>query len=154
MALEDKIDALTAALNRNSDLLEVLTSKARSAQADPKKEDDAPKGRASTKDEEKKPEEEAPKRRTRAAAAPKAPTTKEMADKTTEFLDVEEDDEFQARRDLVKKLLAHFDAPKMSEIDEAKRQSALDALEAYKAGDDPFESLGGKPAARQRESLA
>lgn len=149
MALEDKFDLLIAEIKRNSDLLEILTSKARSAQPEPKKEEEAPKARAAAKDDEKKGEEEAPKRRSRAAAAPKAPTAKEMAEHTTKFLEVEDEDEFEARRALVKKLLAHFDAPKMSEIDEDKRQSALDALTAYKAGDDPFENLRGGRGSRE-----
>ncbi len=151
MSLEDKIDAMTAALNRNSDLLEVLTGRAEKglankAEAETKKpvEEEAPKRTRSAKPAE----EEAPKR-TRSAAKEKAPTPKEMGEATTTFLDVEAEDEFEARRALVKKLLAHFDAPKMSEIEESKRQSALDALAAYKAGDDPFENLRGGRGGRE-----
>jgi hypothetical protein len=136
MALEDQIVALTAALNRNSDLLEGLTAKAKQGAAAATTES-APK--AVAKDEG----EEAPKR-TRAAAKPaedkpakavKAPTPADMADATQKFLDVEDEDEYTARRDLVKLIVAHFGAAKMSEIPENGRQQALDALAAYKAGD-------------------
>jgi len=136
MALEDEIKALTAALNRNSDLLEGLTAKAAagaaaktSAPAEKPKDvevEDAPRGRG-------RPPKEA------AAEKPKAkraPTEKEMADATVEFLEVDDDDEHDARRALVKRIIASHGVKKMSEIPEAERQKALDALTAYKAGDE------------------
>jgi len=133
MALEDEIKALTAALNRNSDLLEGLTAKAAAAKAS------AP----ADKPKDAEPEE-APRGRGRppkdaAADKPKpkkAPTDKEMADATVEFLEVDDDDEHEARRALVKAIVAKHGVKKMSEIPEADRQKALDALTAYKAGEE------------------
>lgn len=139
MALEDKIDALTAALNRNSDLLEGLTAKAAAgakaaataaastpAAAESDKTEEAPRGRGRPPKAAAEPEK--PKK-------VKAPTPEDMAAKTKEFLDVEDEDEYSARRDLVKKIIAKHGVSKMSEIEEDKRQAALDALVAHKAGE-------------------
>ena len=136
MALEDEIKALTAAMNRNSDLLEGLTAKAAAGAA-------AKTSTVADKPKDADPEE-APRGRGRppkeAAAdkpkAKKAPTEKEMADATVEFLEVDDDDEHDARRALVKAIIAKHGVKKMSEIAEADRQKALDALTAYKAGEE------------------
>lgn len=130
MALEDKIEALTAALNRNSDLLEGLTAKAaagaakvtNNAASDSEKPADAPKRGRPAK------EETAPKKA-------KAPTPEEMATATKNFLEVDDEDEYSKRRALVKRIIAKHEVAKMSEIAAEQRQGALDALTAYKAGD-------------------
>lgn len=144
MSLEEALKANTDALNRNNELLEFMTSAARNGLAakgeSPKAE--PAKGEPS-KAETTKPdaEEAAPTRRRRAAAPkpPKALSTKEMADATTKFLDVDDEDEYKARRELVKKIVDRLGVKKMSEIEEDDRQGALDKLEAFRAGDDPFE---------------
>ena len=144
MSLEDKIDTLTKALDRNSDLLEILTAKAKASS------ETKPIPAAATEPPKAAAAEEAPKRGRPAKAAAekpakaaKVPTPAEMSKATTDFLEVDAEDEYNARRDLVKKILGHFESKKMSEIAEADRQKALDMLSAYKAGDDPFEDEGG-----------
>lgn len=149
MSLEQAMVDLAAALNRNSDLLEVLTSKAKSATA-PKTEEptkpvekaEEPVKRTRAKAEEA-PKAEEPVKRTRAKAE-KAPTEAQMVEATKTFLDVEEEDEFQDRRSLVKKIVGHYGVDKMSQIAEESRQEALNMLEAYKAGDDPFPAKRSK----------
>ena len=140
MGIETEMAALTAALNRNSDLLEILTSKAKPAiESKAAEKAAAPVEKAS---EKTAPVEDAPKpRATRGAAklkAEKTPAEKDMADATVKFLEVDGDEEYEARRGLVKKIVAKFGVKKMSEIAEGERKGALDMLEAYKAGDDPF----------------
>lgn len=138
MALEDKIDVLTAALNRKNDLLEALTAEikrnsdlleALTAGAKAKVE-----GAAAAKPaaEEKAP---ARPRAEKAPAKPKTPTAADMVAATTKFCGEEDEydeDEFNARRRFVKSLLKKYEAPKMSEIAEDDRQAALDALSGYK----------------------
>ena len=129
MSLEEKIDALTAALTRNSDLLEGLTSaaKAKTASApaaDSEKAADAPKRGRPAKAEA----EAAPKKA-------KPPTPEEMASATTKFLEVDDEDEYAKRRALVKRIIGKHEVKKMSEIAVDQRQGALDAITAYQAGD-------------------
>ena len=59
-----------------------------------------------------------------------------MADATVNFLEVDDDEEHDARRTLVKAIVAKHGVKKMSEIPEAERQQALDAIAAYKAGEE------------------
>lgn len=127
MSLETAIAALTEALTENSELLRGLTAKAKTGTADAGK----------TRDEG---DEEKPKR-TRAAATtkPKAVTAKELGAKTSAFLEVENEDEYERRKAIVKKIVTKYDATKMSEIEDADdRQKANDLLEAAIAGEDPF----------------
>lgn len=132
MSLEEALKANTEALNRNSELLEFLTSKARDGLTG--KDEAAKPAKASAKETEDKK----PASRSRATKAAKAPTAKEMSEATTKFLDVDDENEYKDRRDLVKQIVDKFGVKKMSEIEEEDRQTALDYLEAYKNGDDPF----------------
>ena len=158
MALEDELKALTAALNRNSDLLEGLTAKAKAnvdkvatkPKAEEPEEELAPKRTAKAEEAPVKrraamdEEEAAPPKRTRAASAKAEPKKKpiteaEMIEIVTKFGDVESDEEYDARRDFIKKVVAKFDVKSMRQIPEDQRQKAVDMLEAFKAGDNPFE---------------
>jgi len=132
MSLEASIKELTEAVNRNNELLEFMTSAARKGinEKSTATTDAAP--------SEKATDTEAAPKRTRRKAAPKAPSTKDMAEATTKFLDVDDEEEYKARRELVKKIVDRLGAKKMSEIEEGDRQGALDMLEAFKNGDDPF----------------
>jgi hypothetical protein len=127
MALEDELKALTAAVNRNSDLLEGLTAKANAAKsapaADSEKATDAPKRGRPAKEAAEPPKKA------------KVPTPEEMATATKNFLEVDDEDEYAARRALVKRIIAKHDVAKMSEIAADQRHGALDALTAYKAGE-------------------
>lgn len=124
MSLEDLLKENTAALNRNSDLLEGITNAAKA---------NLKNSTATPKDEVEKP---ASKPRAKATDKPaKAPTVKEVTDQTKEFLEVDSDDEYNERRAFVKKIVGKFGAEKMSELEEGDRRAALDYLVAYKAGD-------------------
>jgi len=132
MSLEDKIDALTVALEKNNELLTFMTSAARkgleagaakapvtaapTADAEPAKTTRAPRGAAKDK-------------------APKIPTVKEISDQTKAFLDVKDEDEYTERRAFVTKIVEAFAVKKMSEIGDGDRQKALDYLTAYIAGE-------------------
>ena len=137
MSLEEKIDALTAALNRNSDLLEGLTAKAASAQS----------VKAAEKPAEKPADEKVtePAKRGRPAKAEKpkkAPTEAEMVDATKKFMNVEAEDEYRARVDFVKSVVAKYGVQKMSHIPEEHRAAALESLENYRRGEPDDEDDG------------
>jgi hypothetical protein len=125
MSIEAALAELTAAINRNSDLLETITTTAAKNLA---KGADAPADKAPAK---------APattKAPTKAPAKVKIPTAPEMAKATTDFLEVEDEDEYAKRRALIKAIVTKHEVKKMSEIAEGDRQTALDAIAAYKAG--------------------
>lgn len=135
MALEEEIRALTAALNRNSDLLEGLTAKANAAKgAEPVKKAEAEKAEsAPAKKAEAEPAaEKKPRGRPKAE---KAPSEADMVAATKKFLDVEAEDEYNARRDFVRKLVEKHGVQKMSQIAEDKRAVALEALDNYTRGE-------------------
>lgn len=135
----------TAAMNRNSDLMEIIIGKAKSNLG----------AAAAEKTEEKAEEPGKRTRATKAAEEPpkkkaKAPTPADMTKATTDFLEVDDDEEYATRRDLVKKILAKYDAKKMSEVAEDDRQAALDILTSYKAGD-PTGLEEDEPKRRSRD---
>ncbi|MEL4071685.1 hypothetical protein WKW50_16190 [Ochrobactrum sp. GPK 3] len=144
MSIEEAILSLKESVDRNNELLEFMTAAARAGL-------DKAKGEAT-----KGASEEKPSRSTKGdtkAAAPKktkAPTAKALADATKEFVEVDEDDEYEARKAVVKRILAKFDCERMSDIPEEHRQEALDKLELYKAGEDPFEGEEEEEKPRRR----
>lgn len=148
MSLEDKIETLTAVLNRNSDLLEGITAAAKNNM----KTVEAAKPVAEKAEDGEKPTRG---RKPAAEKAVKAPTVKEVTEKTQEFLKVDSDDEYENRRNFVKKIVAKFGAPKMSELEEGDRKAALDYLVAYAAGDetDLDEDEDEKPARRRDDDV-
>lgn len=140
--LRETVSELTVAVKENSELLKFLTGKARDGLTAKDDSTKASKPAAAAKEDK---EDKKPASRSRSSTkAPKAPTSKEMAEATTKFLDVDDETEYKDRRELVMQIVEKFGVKKMSEIDEGERQSALDMLEAWKAGDDPFADEGGK----------
>jgi hypothetical protein len=131
MSIEAALAELTAAINRNSDLLETITTTAAKNVA---KGADAPADKAPVKAPvtTKAPADKGP---AKAPAKVKIPTAPEMAKGTTDFLEVEDEDEYAKRRALIKAIVTKHEVKKMSEIAEGDRQTALDAIAAYKAGD-------------------
>lgn len=143
MSIEAALAALTAELKRNSDLLETITTTAAknmkaAAPADEKAPVDKPAGKPAGKPAADK----APPKR-------KVPTPAEMAKATTDFLEVEDEGEYNKRRALVKAIVNKHGVKKMSEIEEGERIAASDALVAYKAGD-----ATGYEAEEEEESMA
>lgn len=85
---------------------------------------------AATEETEEKPK---PAPRKPAAAKPaKAPTVAAMKKAGEAFLDAtDEPDEYAARRAFLKKTVAKYDAPKLTEIGEDDRAAALADLEGF-----------------------
>lgn len=124
MSLEAEVKELREAIRENSELLKVLTSKAKSSIS------------TDSKDEG---EEEKPKTTRTRRAAPKkekAPTVAAVKKAAEDFLDVDDEDEYAERRKIIKKLTAKYGAAKMTEIEEGKRAAAIADMEAYKNGDE------------------
>ena len=151
MSLEDKIGALIAADEKNTELQEAVLATINAAKAG-----GAAAATAQAETKAAVPAEEKPKstRAPRAAKA-KVPTVKEIQDKTTGFLDVEDDTEYEERAATVVQINEHFGVKKMSEIGDEDRAKAMEMLDAAIAGDDPFEGVEAKEEAKPaRRSLA
>lgn len=133
MSIEAAIAELTAAVKENTEELRFLTSAAR---------DGAAKNSARTTT---KPAEEAekPTRSRSRSTKEKVPTVKEISDATKSFLDVDDQNEYEDRKDIVKRIVEKFKAKKMSEIDDKNRAEAMRMLDVAKAGDDPFDGEDG-----------
>lgn len=156
MSIEDQLAALTAAVKENTEVQKGILAKISGAAPT----STAAADKASTEKTETAPAETKPKGRGRAAAEPKAPkipTVKELSDKTTGYLDVEDDAEYEERAALVIKITEYFSVKKMSEIGDDDRTEAMEMLEAAIAGDDPFAGKAEKeeePKTSRRQSLA
>lgn len=138
MSLEERMSALTAALERNSDLLEGLTAKAKAgAAAASEKGDDKP-ARGKDKDDDK------PARGRGKATKEKAPTIAEMKKLAEDYLDVTDEDEYNERRTLIRAIVDHFGAEKFTAIDSKDRLVASKLVEAASAGEnvDPEDIAG------------
>ena len=148
MSIEDHLAALTAAVKDNTEVQKAILAKIGGTAT----------AAAPVATDKTAPAEDKPKAtRGRAAAAPKVkiPTVKEIQDKTTGFLDVEDDAEYEERAEIVVSITKHFGVQKMSEISDDDRTKAMEMLDAAIAGDDPF--AGGEPqeeAKPTRRSLA
>lgn len=153
------IIAQTEAINRNSDLLEGLTASAKGASASSaaKTSDEAIEkvaaAKTATTEEPKKP---ATRSRAKAPAKPKAMTAAELATFAKGFIDVDSDDEYNARKALIKDLAEHYGVTKLSEVEEEQRADAKERIEAYLNGDDPFADLAdesSKPSRRDDDDI-
>ena len=127
MSIEKALADVAEALRENSELLKGLTASAKSGGA-------AASSKSSSKDKED--DEEKPKR-TR-ATKPKVPTAKELSTATTNWLEVDDEDEYERRKGIVKKIVAKFEAAKMSEVEEGDRAEALELLNQAIDGKNPF----------------
>jgi hypothetical protein len=121
MSLEERLAELTDAVTKNNELLTILTSKARAST-----EVEAPKSKAKSEDSG---ETEAPKRRGRPPKKDKVPSAADMKKAAQAYLDeATDDDDYKARRQLIKEIVNKFDAPKFTEIPEEHRAEALAML--------------------------
>lgn len=157
MSLEAAMAKLAEAVDENNRLLSILTSKAETglkdagkaatskpsrADADDGEAEEKParRGRAAADADEGEPEEKPARRgrgRPAAAAAdkPKKVTVKAVTEAAEAFLEVDDDEEYEDRRRIVKKLIKHFDVKALAEVAEEDRPLVLKALETAKAGD-------------------
>lgn len=118
MSLEAKIEELTAAVTALTSIISASGSgtvtKPAAAKAEDKKAEDKP-------------------ARGRKPAAAKAPSTKELADVATKFLDEAEgnEDAYAARRGLINELREKYDLKKLSDAAEEDRQAIIDAIKEF-----------------------
>lgn len=128
MSIEKALADVAEALRENSELLKGLTASAKSG--------GTAKATTKAKDEDGDGEGEKPTRKR--TAKPKVPTAKELSTATTNWLEVDEEDEYERRKGIVKKIVAKFDAAKMSEVEEGDRAEALELLNQAIDGKNPF----------------
>ena len=128
MSIEKALADVAEALRENSELLKGLTASAKSG--------GTAKATTKAKDEDGDGEGEKPTRKRTAKA--KVPTAKELSTATTNWLEVDDEDEYERRKGIVRKIVAKFDAAKMSEVEEGDRAEALELLNQAIDGKNPF----------------
>lgn len=145
MSLEDRIEKLTAALERNSDILERGIKKSGAAPAPTA--DTAPAAA---------PKAAAAGRKPAAVKAPKGPTEEDIRANFGTYLAVKDKAEKDARKDNVRAILNHFGVGTASEIPEDNRADAIAYLKQFVAGETPdFMNEGGEgdEGGEEEESL-
>ena len=133
MSIEKALEDLADAVRENTEVLKSMTAAAKASTAGA--------GRSSSKDKDKDDGdgdgEKAKPTRSR-SSKPKVPTAKELGAKTSAYLEVDDEDEYERRKGIVKKIVAKFDAAKMSEVEEGDRAEALELLNQAIDGKNPF----------------
>lgn len=128
MSIETALADVAEALRENSELLKGLTASAKSGGT----------AKATTKAKDEDGDGEGEKATRKRATKPKVPTAKELSTATTNWLEVDDEDEYERRKGIVKKIVAKFDAAKMSEVEEGDRAEALELLNQAIDGKNPF----------------
>ena len=128
MSIEKALADVAEALRENSELLKGLTASAKSGGT----------AKATTKAKDEDGDGEGEKTTRKRTAKPKVPTAKELSTATTNWLEVDDEDEYERRKGIVKKIVAKFDAAKMSEVEEGDRAEALELLNQAIDGKNPF----------------
>lgn len=132
MSVEKALEDLADAVRENTEVLKSMTAAAKASTSGA--------GRSSAskdKDDDGEKEEKAKPTRSRSTKA-KVPSAKELGAKTSAYLEVDDEDEYETRKGIIKKIIGKFDAPKMSEIAEEDRAEAMELLETAISGKDPF----------------
>lgn len=128
MSIEKALADVAEALRENSELLKGLTASAKSGGT----------AKATTKAKDEDGDGEGEKTTRKRTTKPKVPTAKELSTATTNWLEVDDEDEYERRKSIVKKIVAKFDAAKMSEVEEGDRAEALELLNQAIDGKNPF----------------
>lgn len=128
MSIEKALADVAEALRENSELLKGLTASAKSGGT----------AKATTKAKDEDGDGEGEKTTRKRTTKPKVPTAKELSTATTNWLEVDDEDEYERRKGIVKKIVAKFDAVKMSEVEEGDRAEALELLNQAIDGKNPF----------------
>lgn len=118
MSLEESIQKLTAAIEANTKALTGGEAPAKAAGKPAAKPAGKPAGKP---------------------AAKKGPTVDDIADKFGEYMKTGDKDEREEAKTNVKAIVAHFGVSRLTEIDPENFQQALDFLDQFKAGENPFE---------------
>lgn len=128
MSIEKALADVAEALRENSELLKGLTASAKSGGT----------AKATTKAKDEDGDGEGEKTTRKRTTKPKVPTAKELSTATTNWLEVDDEDEYERRKGIVKKIVAKFDAAKMSEVEEGDRAEALELLNQAIDGKNSF----------------
>ena len=128
MSIEKALADVAEALRENSELLKGLTASAKSGGT----------AKAATKTKDEDGDGDGEKTTRKRTTKPKVPTAKELSTATTNWLEVDDEDEYERRKGIVKKIVAKFDAAKMSEVEEGDRAEALELLNQAIDGKNPF----------------
>lgn len=128
MSIEKALADVAEALRENSELLKGLTASAKSGGT----------AKATTKAKDEDGDGEGEKTTRKRTTKPKVPTAKELSTATTNWLEVDDEDEYERRKGIVKKIVAKFGAAKMSEVEEGDRAEALELLNQAIDGKNPF----------------
>ena len=128
MSIEKALADVAEALRENSELLKGLTASAKSGGT----------AKAATKTKDEDGDGDGEKTTRKRTTKPKVPTAKELSTATTNWLEVDDEDEYERRKSIVKKIVAKFDAAKMSEVEEGDRAEALELLNQAIDGKNPF----------------
>lgn len=128
MSIEKALADVAEALRENSELLKGLTASAKSGGT----------AKATTKAKDEDGDGEGEKTTRKRTTKPKVPTAKELSTATTNWLEVDDEDEYERRKGIVKKIVAKFNAAKMSEVEEGDRAEALELLNQAIDGKNPF----------------
>ena len=128
MSIEKALADVAEALRENSELLKGLTASAKSGGT----------AKATTKAKDEDGDGEGEKTTRKRTTKPKVPTAKELSTATTNWLEVDDEDEYERRKGIVKKIVAKFEAAKMSEVEEGDRAEALELLNQAIDGKNPF----------------
>lgn len=149
--LEKAIEALTEAVNANTEMMKAMVARATGNIA-----------AKAAQPEAKVPEAAKPAKTTKAAKTAKPVTPAELKKLATEFLDVTDEDEYANRRALIKAIATYFNAEKLSDVkDEADLADYKLLIETAMAGEnvDPDDIDGalaslkdGTPVAKKRSS--
>lgn len=147
MPIEDALNKLTLAVEKNNTLLESLLAKGAAATktaepaaaAAPKPAAEAPKPAAAPKPGPK--------------AKPKFPTEDAIRTSFGNFLSVKDTGERTRRKDLIKPMLEHFGVVKATEIPEESREEAIGYIAQLEAGETPNYMNEGEAAGDGEESL-
>lgn len=125
MSLEQKIEALTAAVEANTAMLQGIAKAGGKAAA------------AST--ETTKPAGTKPAGTTKKKTGP---TQEEVAERFGAYLKVSDKDERKERIANMGKINAHFEVAKITDAEPAQWKEALEMLDKLEAGEDPFDDDG------------
>lgn len=134
MSIEKALADVAEALRENSELLKGLTASAKSGGT----------AKATTKAKDEDDDGEGEKTTRKRTTKPKVPTAKELSTATTNWLEVDDEDEYERRKGIVKKIVAKFDAAKMSEVEEGDRAEALELLNQAIDGNNYFKKARDK----------
>lgn len=138
MSLEAAIDKLTAAMTRNSDILEAGLKRSQGATATAPKPGTAAAGKAAATAARK--------------SAPKAPSEEDIRTSFGTYLATKDKAVKEERKEHVRAILGHFGVNTASEIAEENRAEAIAAVDTLMKGELPDFMQGGDEAGEEDDN--